>query len=314
MGALRRVLGCSLGAFAWCHTALAQAPGEAEVTSRIEPSTGELSLSVGARLDRGDTRSGVLGFAALNVPLERFVNAPRVVSPPGSDAGADAPGTEGAEPVSAPGAAESPRPFLSAAELSRLAREAVAASLRASGAPLRSEELERVASRARLSAALPELRVRGQRSDDESLRLTPSTEDPYRYSVSGGRDWLLEAQLTFRLSRLVFADEELAVERVRIERERTSARTAAHVVERVLRWHRALTLSRDAELSPEVRQKLALDALDAEVELDVLTGAWFGERTARYHEPALPDEPRSGPKAPPAPNAPTTPNAPPAPE
>ena len=30
------------------------------------------------------------------------------------------------------------------------------------------------------------------------------------------------------------------------------------------------------------------DALDAEVELDVLTGGWFGARAARYGEPERP--------------------------
>jgi hypothetical protein len=272
-----------------CHAAFAQPSTEPEAatvfdTSGFEPSAGELSFSIGARVDRGDTRSGVLGFAALNVPLDRFVPAPRIESGTEKAAmGADVPAPTNEPAALSPVAVP---PLLSARELSRLARETVAAAQRASGVSLQREQLERLASRARLSAALPELRVRGQRSDDESLRLTPSTEDPYRYSVAGGRDWLLEAQLTFRLSRLVFADEELALERLRLERERTSARSAAYVVERVLAWHHALALSRDAELTPEARQKLELAALEAEVELDVLTGAWFGERAARHHEPA----------------------------
>lgn len=293
--------------FTWCQAAWAQPASEPEVTPAFEtpgfePSAGELSFAIGARVDRGDTRSGVLGFAALNVPLDRFVSAPRIESGAEKSAmEADVPALASEPAAVAPAAVV---PLLSATELSRLAREAVAAAQRASGAPLQREQLERLASRARLSAALPELRVRGQRSDDESLRLTPSTEDPYRYSVAGGRDWLLEAQLTFRLSRLVFADEELALERLRLERERTSARAAAYVVERVLAWHHALTLSRDAELTPEARQKLELAALEAEVELDVLTGAWFGERSARHRAPA----PRAD--APPAPNTPNQPEPP----
>lgn len=306
IGCFYRVLAGPIGAFSWCHSAWAQPPADSDSASWLEPSGGELSLSIGARLDRGDTRSGVLGFAALNVPLDRFANAPRSLSAPEPNAEAPVgPVTPPASDAEA-AASELASPLLSSADLSRLARDAVGAALRASGAPLRREELDRIASRARLSALLPELRVRGQRSDDESLRLTPSTEDPYRYSVSGGRDWLLEAQLTFRLSRVVFADEELALERLRIERERASARTAALVVERVLAWHRAFTLSRDTELTPEVRQKLAFEALEAEVELDVLTGAWFGERTARYREPPpAPAPPATEPQ--PAPSAPRRP-------
>lgn len=288
--ALRRALAGAVLSSTLGHHASAQSHAEPDTGPRVEASGSELSFSLGARLERGDTRSGVLGFAALNVPLDRFARVPP------SDGLAFAVPAEVAEktpPVAAdalqpasvtPSDAEEPAPLLAAPELSRLARDAVAAALRANGAALQKQDLERIASRARLSAALPELRVRGQRSDDESLRLTPSTEDPYRYSVAGGRDWLLEAQLTFRLGRLVFADEELAVERLRLERERGAARTAAHVLARLLDWHRSLSLARGSELKPEAAQKLALDALAAEVELDVLTAGWFGERAARYRE------------------------------
>ncbi len=299
-GFIRRVLAGALWGATWCHSVLAQTAVEPRA-SWLEPSARELSLSLGARVERGETRSGVLGFASLSVPLDRFVTAAPIVSAPDApaadarppEANANAPAGD-----SAATARDSVAPLMSAAELSRVAREAVAAALRANGAALRREELDRLASRARHAAALPELRMRGQRSDDESLRLTPSTEDPYRYSVSGGRDWLLEAQLTFRLSRLVFADEELAIERLRIERERGTARTAALVVTRVLDWYRALTLSRDAELEPEARRKLELDALEAEVELDVLTGGWFGQRAARERDREPPPAPPPAPKAP----------------
>lgn len=280
-GALRRALAAAIVSFTPAQHAVAQPPVQPGGEPWAEASNRELSLSLGARLERGDTHSGVLGFAALSVPLDRFL-----------DAGVPAPLERAAEASGAPRHASvaTPEgvelaPLIAAAELSRLARGAVVAALRANGARVRQQELDRIASRARLSAALPELRVRGQRSDDESLRLTPSTEDPYRYSVAGGRDWLLEAQLTFRLGRLVFADEELAVERLRLERERNAARTAAHVLARLLDWHRALSLARDAALAPEAAQKLVLDAVEAEVELDVLTGGWFGERAAPYHRP-----------------------------
>lgn len=280
-GALRRALAAAIVSFTPAQHAVAQPPVQPGGEPWAEASNRELSLSLGARLERGDTHSGVLGFAALSVPLDRFL-----------DAGVPAPLERAAEASGAPRHASvaTPEgvelaPLIAAAELSRLARGAVVAALRANGARVRQQELDRIASRARLSAALPELRVRGQRSDDESLRLTPSTEDPYRYSVAGGRDWLLEAQLTFRLGRLVFADEELAVERLRLERERNAARTAAHVLVRLLDWHRALSLARDAALAPEAAQKLVLDAVEAEVELDVLTGGWFGERAAPYHRP-----------------------------
>ena len=277
-GALRRAFALAIVSSGFDHPAFAEPPAEPETEPWVEASNRELSLSLGARVERGDTRSGVLGFATLSVPFDRLA-APRL-----SDSPEQAAVPPAVAPVT-PSENVELAPLISAAELSRLAREAVFVALRANGARVRQQELDRVASRARLSAALPELRLRGQRSDDESLRLTPSTEDPYRYSVAGGRDWLLEAQLTFRLGRLVFADEELPIERLRIERERNAARTAAHVLARLLDWHRALSLARDPALTPEATHKLALDALEAEVELDVLTGGWFGERAAPYHAP-----------------------------
>lgn len=280
-GALRRALAAAIVSFTPAQHAVAQPPVQPGGEPWAEASNRELSLSLGARLERGDTHSGVLGFAALSVPLDRFLDAG---VPAALERAAAPSGAASHDAVAAPEGVEL-APLIAAAELSRLARGAVVAALRANGARVRQQELDRIASRARLSAALPELRVRGQRSDDESLRLTPSTEDPYRYSVAGGRDWLLEAQLTFRLGRLVFADEELAVERLRLERERNAARTAAHVLARLLDWHRALSLARDAALAPEAAQKLVLDAVEAEVELDVLTGGWFGERAAPYHRP-----------------------------
>jgi hypothetical protein len=293
-GYLVFVLSCALS-LAFGRSALAQPNTEAPIEGGAvaEPPKGELSLAVGARVERGLTRTGLLGFAALSVPLERLAQAPRLTPAVAPEV---APGSE-AKPAHAPTANEQPSigsqssatehvsPLIPAPELARLSREAVGAALRANGTLSRNTELDRMASRARTSAALPELKLRGQRSDDESLRLTPSTEDPYRYSVAGGRDWLLEAQLTFRLTRLVFADEELPIERLRVERERNAARTAARVVERLFDWHRALSLLRASELEPEARLALELKALEAEVELDVLTGGYFGSKAMHYRAP-----------------------------
>jgi hypothetical protein len=293
-GYLVVVLSCALSATAFGRHAFAEpsAPVAIEGDAVTEPAKGELSLSVGARVERGVTRTGLLGFAALNVPLERLAQAPRptlaVTTQPLP--APEATPTEASEATlersgSSPSpAVERVSPLIPAPELARLSREAVAVALRANGTGSRNAELDRMASRARASAALPELRVRGQRSDDESLRLTPTTEDPYRYSVAGGRDWLVEAQLTFRLARLVFADEELPIERLRLERERNAARTAARVLERLFDWHRALSLAQASELDPEARLSLELKALEAEVELDVLTGGYFSAKALHYRE------------------------------
>jgi hypothetical protein len=245
---------------------------------------GEASVSLGIRAEQGDVRSELAGFVGVEFPLDRLA-APRGVLVAQSDTSEhDAAPGEGTgasvevEPDDAPASATAPA--LAPALLARLTRDAVAAAANAEHAGARERALDGVASRARLSAALPELRLRAARSRDESLRLAPTAEDPYRFTLAGGNGLLLEGQATFRLNRLLFADEELAVERLRVERERGSERRQARVTARVLAWHRAVSRERSAA-SAEERGRAELLRVEAEVELDVLTGGWFGPRVAR---------------------------------
>jgi hypothetical protein len=246
---------------------------------------GDASVSLGIRAEQGDVRSELAGFLGVEFPLDRLA-APRDVrvarhDTPAEDA-APVDGTSASADVPEPD--DVPRfavaPALAPALLARLARDAVAAAANAEHAGAHERALDGVASRARLSAALPELRLRAARSRDESLRLAPTAEDPYRFTLAGGNGLLLEGQATFRLNRLLFADEELAVERLRIERERGSERRQARVTARVLAWHRAVSRERSAA-SAEERGRAELLRVEAEVELDVLTGGWFGPRVAR---------------------------------
>jgi hypothetical protein len=127
-----------------------------------------------------------------------------------------------------------------------------------------------------VSAALPELRLRAAHSTDESLRLAPTTSDPYRYTQSGGADLAFEARLTWKLDRLVFADEELGVERLRGQRAAGRAQLVKQVLAALFAWQRAELRRLDPELSTEARVEAALRALEAVITLDVLTGGWFG--------------------------------------
>jgi hypothetical protein len=255
--------------------------------SGLTPGGGDLSVTLSARAEQSDVRAGMSGFVALVVPLDRLA-APRKLA-----AGADERLDEDAHAV-APGearAAEAERaspetpeePAISAPVLARLARAAVAAALRAHDVSLRRSELEGLATRARVSAALPELRFRAAHSNDQSLRLAPTLEDPDRYTLDGGNDLMLEASATWRLNRLVFADEEIAVERLVLERERNTEKLSARVLERLFDWHRALSGIPSAD--PKVRAKLELERIEAEVELDGLTGGWFGAEAERFRSP-----------------------------
>jgi len=196
-------------------------------------------------------------------------------------------------------------PALTVELFSRLARDAVAAAENAQRLAEREGELDGLATRARWSAVLPEVRVRAARSRDDSLHLQPTLEDPYRYSTIGGDGLLLEAQVTFRLNRLLFADEEVAVERLRLVRERAGEDRAERVTARLVRWHRALSREHGLE-DPAARGRAALERVELEVELDVLTDGWFGERVRRLLTPRPPSQPTPKAGVPPSPGAPAT--------
>jgi hypothetical protein len=293
-----------LGLLCWALPAAAEPPVDA---AGVDGDGGrDALLSIGVRAEASPVRKDLAGFVGLTVPFERLA-APRGAAPrgpveplPSSAPSAPPPALERAEERDAAATTEPLAPVALAA----LARGALAAARRVELAPLRERALDGLASRARLSALLPEVRFRVARTRDESLRLTPTTDDPYRFTLAGGNALVLEGGATFRLSRLVFADEELAVERLRIERERAAERRTARVLDRVLAWHAALVrLAAPGDDAERTRDRLELDA--AVVELDVLTDGWFGARPeTRAVRWALP--PSGTPAPPPAPAPPAS--------
>ncbi|MBL8606348.1 MAG: hypothetical protein JNL38_03470, partial [Myxococcales bacterium] len=163
-----------------------------------------------------------------------------------------------------------------------LAREVVAAAWRAASLPASDARLESVVRRARWSAALPEARLRVAQSVDDRMSLGGEVGDdtPRAYSMQGTRS-SYEARLTWRLDRLVFADEEPAVERMRHDQELTRLRIAGQVLEALFAWQRAVIDAREASRAdPSSRE--ALDAgvrvAEADALLDVLTGGFWGHR------------------------------------
>jgi hypothetical protein len=261
------------------------------------PGGGDLSVTVSARAERSELGSDVAGFVALALPLDRLA-APRKLAASASDPPKEDPAppeaktrdstSGGDEPERVkPGVGEpSDEPALSAPFLARLARDAVRAALRAHDVALNRSELEGLGRRARFSAVLPELRLRVVGSNDQSQRLTPTIEDPERYTITGGNDLLLEASATWKLNRLVFADEEIAVERLVLEREKSVEKLSERVVERLFDWHRAFSRAANAEPGSKAHGRFELERLEAEVELDVLTGGWFGEVVRRLPAPS----------------------------
>lgn len=135
----------------------------------------------------------------------------------------------------------------------------------------RDEALGDLAARARASALAPEVRLRALRGIDAGARLY-RVEDGDRATVSDGTQTLFEARLSWRLDRLVFADEEVAIERIRLERAELKQRISAKVLDLVLRFQRARRAASDPELLGHERDEASLTAVECLLALDALTG------------------------------------------
>jgi hypothetical protein len=249
-----------------------------------------------ARLSSGQSRA--LGLVTLTVPLDAAAALAGGAEPAGSDTrptdalpdearsargrtreAAKPPGSGVSSPQGSSGHSEPTERTSPAIVLDpELARQTVRAALAAAGFVEAGRRLASLSTRARTSATLPQLRLRGGRSRDESLRLTPTTADPYRFTQYGGWELFFEVQLTWKLDRLVFSTAELSVERLRRTRARAKAQLAERVLKLLFAWQRARTRQAAAALLPHERQLAALEQLEAEVMLDVFTGGWFTAR------------------------------------
>lgn len=161
------------------------------------------------------------------------------------------------------------------------ARAAVRAALVAARAPRAEERIDDLAGRAKSSALLPEVRLRVTRLIDEDQRLAPTEYDPERTTASGGSSLWLEGRLMWRLDRLVFASEEVALERLRIGHDKTREHVSMLVVQLLGRWQRARVIELDDAELPDKRRDAGLEAMEAELALDVLTDGWFSRWQGR---------------------------------
>lgn len=246
--------------------------------ARAAPPSG--SLTIGARAAYAVTLDGrreLLGLVSLTVPLDRIA-APRIAE--GTPKKAKSVDREPVE-VPAPAPAPPPPPQIPKPKLilcARLVNLTLDAAYRTAGRGRAHARYASLAARSRASAALPELRVRASRSTDESLRLTPSSSDPYRYTQAGGVTLSFEGQATWRLDRLVFADEEISIEHLAQNRSRADSALTEQVLRTLFAWQRARVAAARDDIDPEAQLEAQLKALEAELRLDVLTGGWFSAR------------------------------------
>lgn len=273
----------------WGRVALGAALWLSSGSASAEPGRALRGLTVSLRLVHvaSETANVTSGFLLLRVPLERTVAPTRNELAVPVESPADEPierepesKTEASTAVGQPSAATyeaPPRLVLTPS----LVRATLIAAQRASRDVSSAERLDSLASRAKSAALLPELGLRAARSTDETLRAAPTIDDPYRYTATGGADLAFEVRATWHLDRLVFADEELSVERLRNESEKARQKLREQVLAKLFAWQRALLRAASEGLPPEERAEAELLALEAELELDVLTAGWFSTQLAK---------------------------------
>jgi hypothetical protein len=254
---------------------LAAAPAHAS------PNPSSLWVSLSAEYRTGTSLNDWSGFLALSIPFDRLA-APAVPAvsdvPVAGDRLAEGPPKKNGEPAAEPAPpASKKRDPLVVLLTPRLARSAVRRALLSAGYLDVRTRLGSLAARSRSSAALPELRLRALHSTGQTLRLTPTTDDPYRYTQAGTSELAFEARLTWHLDRLVFSNEEVSIERLQNERDAAERRLIDRVLTRLSSWQRSRVRAADVDSEPDVRETAELEEIGAAAELDVLTDGWFSQ-------------------------------------
>jgi hypothetical protein len=156
-----------------------------------------------------------------------------------------------------------------------IARRAVAAAWKTAGLGADDAIIDSMIARAKTSALLPEARVRAMRLvvDKSQVNAVPDTTGTY--DALGTNLWL-ELRLTWRFERLLYADDEPNLERMRLERHDARARVAARVLEALFLWQRAELRAGASVAGSQEATDALLQIVEAEATLEVLTGGWFG--------------------------------------
>jgi hypothetical protein len=216
-------------------------------------------------------RSERAAWLSVTLPLDRAA-APKLAQ-------AVVPSPPSPSPPSPDRAAAAPRvTFVQLRALSELTRRATATALAVVSTAAERRRLDSLATRARSAALLPELRLRILRNSDKALRWIPTTDDPYRITQADGTGLILEGAASFRLDRLLFANEELAVERLRQDAGAARLKLEARVVEAVLGLFHARERACAEQTDDAERAEQTLKILERFAELDALTAGWFAQQ------------------------------------
>jgi hypothetical protein len=260
-----------------------------------------LSLVGFSRRTLNDTHE-IGGFLVLGLPLDRFARAGTRVTnvPPAVRAAMPELASASNDALTITRVASTEQQPFDLALTPRLARSCVSAAWRSAGLGADDSRLDAIVSRARWSAILPEARLRAVRFEDARLSLDTGT-DTSRLRDSAGANVGFEARLTWRFDRLIYADDEPAFERIRLEQRDARARIGAKVLEALFHWQRAaldLRTLPPSQHGTRDEADVTLRLMEAEAALDVLTNGWFAaykSRHAKTREYAAPVPVTQGP-------------------
>jgi len=255
-----------------------------------EANVAELELGATTGSPAPAAQPGPAGWAASEPAASEALILPRPASPlsPATASGGarglarDAAGNEPSAPPAPTRHDASLAEGRAALATARLARALVAEARRVHGSAAELRRLDGMASRSRAAASLPEVRLGAGTASDESLRMSPTLNDPARFTRDGGRDVWLEARLTWRLDSAIFARDEIAIMRLRAQRQEESSRLAHEVLEALVEWRKASLVQHSALALPEERDAASVRQFGAVARLDVLTDGWFSRYLERW--------------------------------
>jgi hypothetical protein len=229
-----------------------------------------VELDVGALA----ARLGLLGFVAEPPAEATPAPGPRALPEPLLPA----PGARFEPRTSLPISPQAPRHVRLTPQL---VREALSAVRRAHPTAGTEQRLASMATRSRLAAGLPDVRLRAGTSQDESLRLAPTLTDPARFTQTGQTDLWVEAQLTWRLARAAFHQDEIRIEQLREGARRQRAELEQRVLDTLIEWQKHVARAHSPFQTSEDGQAAELAALGMQLQLDRLTGGWFSRHLRR---------------------------------
>ncbi len=261
--------------------ARAEQPDETQAEARHPPpaltAAAPFRLALHARSTNASARSERAAWLTLTLPLDSLA-APRAAQ------AAVAP-VSPVEPPVEPSASPNPPLLLHQLRaLSTFARRAKAVAMSVVGAARERQRLDSLSTRARASAALPEVRLRAQRSTDQALRWAPTADDPYRVTQADGAGTTLEASLTFQLDRLLFSREELAIERLRSDSAAERLKLEARVQSALWGVLRAQLLACAPGVDEEERAEQLARLAEHFGVVDDLTAGWFSAHAESFSQ------------------------------